>query len=282
MGSRSGGIPFHRLARSERERIHSPLVQRPERTPLRSLIAEQTRFVLAASAIVYGIFIAVAPLVASKSNFLPPVDNAHLLIGFEKPFPERFLYVVRAEKFRQFEDADEDDQTSPVILYEDDKSFGISHSDHNDIETLGRGRYAHLKGQGILMSTSDNSDPRTNGRLYYAAVTAAGNATALPPVENARQLHGFQKPWPDRFVYVVRSDRLRGFEDADEANQKSPIVLYEDDKPLGPAHSNHIDVEKLGQGRYAHLKDQGILMSTSDNSDPRTNGRRYYVSVPDR
>ena len=249
---------------------------------MRSLIARQTGFVLAASAVVYGIYIAVAPLVAGKTSFPPPVDNAHLLFGFQKPFPERFLYVLRPDQFREFEDADEGDQKSPVILYEDDKPLGPSHSDHTDIEKLGQGRYAHLKDRGILMSTSDNSDPRTNGRRYYAVVPAAGRSMVSPPVENGRRLHRFEKPWPDRFVYFVCADRLREFEDADEANQKSPIVLYEDDKPLGPAHSDHHDIEKLGQGRYAHLKDQGILMSTSDNSDPRTNGRRYYAVVPGR
>jgi hypothetical protein len=134
--------------------------------PLRSLIARQTRFVLAASAVVYGIFIAVAPLVATKSRVLPPVDNARLLIGFQKPFPERNLYLLNSSQFREFEDADEDDQKSPVVLYEDDKPLGPAHSHHHEIEQLGQGRYAHLKGQGILMSTSDNSDPRTNGRRY--------------------------------------------------------------------------------------------------------------------
>jgi hypothetical protein len=247
---------------------------------LRSLIARQTGFVLAASAVVYGIYIAVAPLVAGKTSFPPPVDNAHLLFGFQKPFPERFLYVLRPDQFREFEDADEDDQKSPVILYEDDKPLGPSQSDRADIENYGGGMYAHLKGTGFLMSTSDNSDPRTNGRRYYAAVPPAGRSTVPPPVENGRRLHRFEKPWPDRFVYIVRADRLREFEDADEDDQTSPVILYEDDKPLGPSHSDHTDIEKLGQGRYAHLKDRGILMSTSDNSDPRTNGRRYYAVVP--
>ena len=256
------------------------MVQDLRETTLRSLIASQTGFVLVASAVVYGIYIAVAPFVAGKTNFPPPVENARLLIGFQKPFPERFLYVLRADKFSEFEDADEDDQTSPVILYEDDKPLGPSLSDRNDIEHLGQGRYAHLKGTGFLMSTSDNSDPRTNGRRYSAVVPPAGRSTVPPPVENARRLRRFEKPWPDRFVYTVRAERLREFEDADEDDQTSPVILYEDDKPLGPSHSDHFEIEKIGQGRYAHLKGHGILMSTSDNSDPRTNGRRYYAVVP--
>ena len=137
------------------------------KTPLQSLIARRTRFVLAASAAVYGIYIAVAPLAASKSSFARPVDNARLLIGFQKPFPERFLYVLRVDQLCEFEDADEGDQKSPVILYENDKPLGPAHNNHDDIEWLGQGRYTHLKNHGILMSTSDNSDPRTNGRRYY-------------------------------------------------------------------------------------------------------------------
>ena len=137
------------------------------KAPSQSLIARRTSFVLAASAAVYGIYIAVAPVVASKSSFARPVENARLLIGFQKPYPERFLYVLRVDQFREFEDADEGDQKSPVILYENDKPLGPAHSDHNDIEKFGQGRYAQLKGLGILMSTSDNSDPRINGRRYY-------------------------------------------------------------------------------------------------------------------
>ena len=97
---------------------------------------------LAASAVVYGIYIAVAPLVATRSSFARPVGNVRLLIGFQKPYPERFFYVLRADQFREFEDADEGDQKSPVILYENDKPLGPAHSDHNDIEKFGQGRYA--------------------------------------------------------------------------------------------------------------------------------------------
>lgn len=70
---------------------------------------------------------------------------------------------------------------------------------------------------------------------------------------------------------------------ADEAFKapKSPLILYENDKPLGPSHSVHYDVERLGLGRYSHWKDLGILFATSDNSDPNNNGRAYFVVLPD-
>ena len=43
---------------------------------------------------------------------------------------------------------------------------------------------------------------------------------------------------------------LRHFEDDQPAAQRSPVILYEDDKPMGPAHSLHHDVEYVGNGRY--------------------------------
>jgi hypothetical protein len=57
----------------------------------------------------------------------------------------------------------------------------------------------------------------------------------------------------------------------------SRLRLYEDGRPLGPAHSAHSDIRSLGQGRFSHWGPT-VYFSTSDNSDPRTNGRRYSVS----
>jgi hypothetical protein len=64
-------------------------------------------------------------------------------------------------------------------------------------------------------------------------------------------------------------------EEDNEAEQHSPVVLYEDGKPLGPAHSPLADVLRKGGGRYTHLKGAGIIFSSSDNTDPSKNGRHY-------
>jgi len=51
--------------------------------------------------------------------------------------------------------------------------------DHRDIQEIGRGRYSHWNDnpesgwrtiRGMLFSASDNSDPRTNGRHYWAVL----------------------------------------------------------------------------------------------------------------
>lgn len=63
----------------------------------------------------------------------------------------------------------------------------------------------------------------------------------------------------------------------DEAdNARSHLVLKEDGRPLGPAHGIHADIRSVGGGAYSHWKGS-LRFSTSDNSDPNLNGRRYTV-----
>jgi pectate lyase len=58
---------------------------------------------------------------------------------------------------------------------------------------------------------------------------------------------------------------------------RSTLILCEDEKRLGPAHSLHTDIRDKGLGRYSHWGAE-VVFSTSDNSDPNTNHRRYsYV-----
>jgi hypothetical protein len=66
-------------------------------------------------------------------------------------------------------------------------------------------------------------------------------------------------------------------------DSSSPIMLYEDDKPLGPAHATpHSEIGTLGHGRFSHWKGNFsvFVFSSSDNTDPRTNGRTYWAVKP--
>jgi hypothetical protein len=70
---------------------------------------------------------------------------------------------------------------------------------------------------------------------------------------------------------------------AGQYDSSSPILLYEDDRALGPAHSSpHADISRLGMGRYSHWKGNYsvFVFSSSDNTDPRTNGRSYWAVRP--
>jgi hypothetical protein len=69
---------------------------------------------------------------------------------------------------------------------------------------------------------------------------------------------------------------------SDNANEtNSPIVICENRRVLGPAHSHHHDIVKDGLGRFSHWGTD-IVFSTSDNSDPNTNGRSYLAIRTDR
>jgi hypothetical protein len=65
--------------------------------------------------------------------------------------------------------------------------------------------------------------------------------------------------------------------DSDGAFLRSQLILYQDSRPLGPAHSRHDDIRHLGGGAYSHWKEQ-LYFSTPDGSDPRTNGHAYSVT----
>ena len=64
--------------------------------------------------------------------------------------------------------------------------------------------------------------------------------------------------------------------DSPEHPRRSTLRLFEDQTELGPAHSSATDIIEHGKGRFVHWTDT-IQFSTSDNSDPNTNGRVYRI-----
>ena len=61
------------------------------------------------------------------------------------------------------------------------------------------------------------------------------------------------------------------------APHRSTLVLLEDGRPLWLRHAMHDDVRRHGGGAYSHWRDR-LILSTTDNSDPNTNGRRYEIA----
>jgi hypothetical protein len=57
----------------------------------------------------------------------------------------------------------------------------------------------------------------------------------------------------------------------------SMLILLEDEIPLAAPHIAHDEIRRLGRGRYSHWG-RRIYFSTSDNTDPRSNGRRYKLA----
>jgi hypothetical protein len=60
--------------------------------------------------------------------------------------------------------------------------------------------------------------------------------------------------------------------------ERSTLLVLEDGKPIGAPHSALVDIRAKGGGLFSHWK--GVLdFSTSDNSDPNTNGHSYMIDL---
>lgn len=208
-----------------------------------------------------------------------PPDTLRLEGPFARDDRQCFLAPLPAEW-------DSDDAgASVVVLYEDGLPLGPAHAGHDDIRTLGKGRYSHWGGT-LYFSSSDNSDPNHNARHYavrpppgWKAAPSAGAAPAredapaprvdwvtvelLPDSIQARGGCSYQAAVPREWV-------------GDEADL-STLVLFEDDRLLPRPCTPHAEVEERGGGRYSHWAGS-VVFSASDGSDPRTNGRRYVAA----
>jgi hypothetical protein len=76
--------------------------------------------------------------------------------------------------------------------------------------------------------------------------------------------------------WVVGLPDLAPGADNEELPTRSILMLFENENPLGPAHSLHNDIRNKGGGRFSHWND-ALYFSTSDGSDPNTNGRTYTI-----
>ncbi|HTN21392.1 MAG TPA: hypothetical protein VL125_12995 [Pelobium sp.] len=66
--------------------------------------------------------------------------------------------------------------------------------------------------------------------------------------------------------------------DSQTSPSSSTLKIFEDGKELGPAHTAHKYIRSMGGGRFSHWGDD-LYFSTSDNTDPRKNGRTYTYTV---
>ena len=101
--------------------------------------------------------------------------------------------------------------------------------------------------------------------LAPANIGSNGGSSYLAKFEGARSA------WPFTQIGVDSSVTPRG----------SNLEILENGLKLGPPHTMHSDIAKIGEGRYSHWshKEDFVIFSTSDNTDPRTNGRIYSVAV---
>ena len=82
------------------------------------------------------------------------------------------------------------------------------------------------------------------------------------------------------YAYAVNLSRLQLESDNLEDAFQSRLVLLENGVPLWGRHSTHEEIRNKGLGLYSHWND-ALIFSTSDNSDPNSNGRNYEWAITD-
>lgn len=97
----------------------------------------------------------------------PPDPAAYKLPLPYRIYPDGFLYSSPVPStFDAFADEGDDGQRSLALLYEDDRLLPLPRTQGYLIAQKGLGRYSH-QGRRVYFSSSDNTDPRSNGRSYW-------------------------------------------------------------------------------------------------------------------
>ena len=126
----------------------------------------------------------------------------------------------------------------------------------NDPRTL---RVARFPGRDY-----DHSVHHPEIRIYHVG---------SPELRSGTDRDGYYRPEKGKAYLMDIPSSL--VSDIPGAEDRSHLALFEDGVPLGPAHQRHKLIRSAGGGRYSHLNKR-LVFSTSDGSDPNTNGRRYH------
>jgi glycosyltransferase involved in cell wall biosynthesis len=78
------------------------------------------------------------------------------------------------------------------------------------------------------------------------------------------------------FAWKCSLNHLDDIADTLSSPSRSPVLLFENEKPLLPGHSIHDEIYQLGEGRFSHW-DKYLLFSTTDGTNPNKNGRIYTI-----
>ena len=98
---------------------------------------------------------------------MPGIPNSQRLLPPFIPLPDsKIAFRGYAFYFR----GDPHPERSRMLLHEDDRLLGSSDSPYAEIANIGMGRFSYTNYQFpfFMFTASDNSDPNTNGRTYWA------------------------------------------------------------------------------------------------------------------
>jgi len=133
-------------------------------------------------------------------------------------------------------------------------------------------------GSAVLLQ----SRPLTRRRLIVAWMLVAAIALVLLAVRGISFRHDLAPATISHdtgtaYIAPIKTPWLLEPEgDSGTDGTASPLRLFEDGHELGPAHISHAQIRRSGGGRFSHWG-ASLWFSTSDNSDPRSNGRTYSI-----
>ncbi|MCP3445669.1 hypothetical protein [Bradyrhizobium sp. CCGUVB14] len=122
--------------------------------------------------------------------------------------------------------------------------------------------------------------PLTGCGLYFAIALILKYSfvpPAAPPGQALLLHHPFSRI--GTFGAALTLPELSAVADTPSDLARSPVVVYENNLPLGPGHAPHGEIAELGQGRFSHLND-AIVFSASDGTSANSNGRKYWAVIP--
>ncbi|WP_316748983.1 pectate lyase [Pedobacter gandavensis] len=132
--------------------------------------------------------------------------------------------------------------------------------------------FSQCKKDGVV-GPQDPENPITNeipGILDSQAVNGGGTSgTMQVNVSGATSDGGFA-------VRIPMDSKL--ISDSNEKPTVSTVRVFENGKEIGPGHSSHDEIRAKGNGRFSH-KSGFLFLSASDNSNPKTNGKKYTYTV---
>jgi hypothetical protein len=76
--------------------------------------------------------------------------------------------------------------------------------------------------------------------------------------------------------WVCHVPDLVSWSDSMDTPLRSPLIILQDERPLGPCHAPHDRIREFGGGAYSHWG-PSIYLSTPDGSNPNENGCRYVA-----
>src|SRR3974390_3035215 len=81
------------------------------------------------------------------------------------------------------------------------------------------------------------------------------------------------------YGYKVSIPQLMQLGDTEANMQRSRTVMCEGDLRIGRGPTPHAEIATKGFARFSHYQDE-IIFSSSDNTDPNSNGRQYKIVIP--